>query len=287
MNNAPKMSSMARPIEAETEFARLLQEAPRPLLAPNQRLLVIFSAKSACTSVLIWFLHQIGHADVAYDYSRWPHHYRMGVYYKSRLYRMALKKRPSRYSVVRVVRDPFERAVSSFRHMLASGAGTDLAGKALRRNDIETAGLSFSEYLDFLDTCDLRTSDQHYALQRHPIEDVVPVDHLINISTENLFARLNDVEADLGLPITDFAQLSWLKHLDQARSPNRPGPVIDAYSRRFDREAARNEWPKSSAFLVPEARDRIARLYATDIQSYGATAPATLQRRLEPALASS
>jgi hypothetical protein len=250
-------------------------------------LLVIFSAKSACTSVLIWFLHQIGHGDAAQDYSRWPHHYRMGVYYKSRLYRMALKKRPSRYSVVRVVRDPFERAVSSFRHMLASGAGTDLAAKALRRNDIETAGLSFSEYLDFLETCDLRTCDQHYALQRHPVEDLVSIDHLINISTENLFARLNDVEADLGLPITDFAQLGWLKHLDQARSPNKPGSISDAYRRRFNREMARNEWPKSGAFLVPEARERIARLYATDIQSYGATAPESSRRHPERALASS
>jgi hypothetical protein len=89
------------------------------------------------------------------------------------------------------------------------------------------------------------------------------------------------------LPITDFAQLGWLKHLDQARSPNRPSAIIDAYSRRLDREVARTEWPKSSAFLVPEARERIARLYATDIQSYGAAASEYSQRHREHALAAS
>src|SRR5689334_25375638 len=102
----------APPPGAETGLGRLLWTDPRPLIHTPQRMIVVFSPKSACTSVLIWFYHQIGHTKAARDYASWPHNYRTDVYYRSRFYRRAFERDLSKFSLLRIVRDPFERAVS-------------------------------------------------------------------------------------------------------------------------------------------------------------------------------
>jgi hypothetical protein len=260
-----------------TELGRLFRTRPRPLIHPAARLVVIFSAKSACTSVVIWFLHHLGDADAARDHFRWPHRYRGQVYYKSPLYRSAFELDLENFTVVRVVRDPFDRTVSSFRHALKTSLADTHVPRVLGRSDISRDGLSFAEFLDFLEGSDLTTCNPHFLIQRHPLEDKLPVRHLINISTEDLFTRLNEVEADIGLPRTDFAALAWLHQVDdrrtrhdrrQRRAEERVH-VDDVYTHRFTQEVARRgPWPSYGAFLTPLARERIARLYAADIASY-------------------
>lgn len=269
------------PPGASSELGRLLWTDPRPLIFPRKRMIVVFSPKSACSTVVIWFLHQIGHAKAARDYSSWPHRYRTEVYYRSALYRNAYERNLSKFSLVRIVRDPLERAVSSFRQVQKGGlADREMAG-VLGRNDMSTTGLSFSEFLDFLERCDLRTCDPHFRIQRHPIEDRLPTRHLINASTENLLARLNQVEADFDLPVTDFGKLEWLQKISRKHSHvATPSIALDAYTHRFNRDAARSgSWPPYAAFLTPEARERLARLYATDIDAYGRAPAARGQPR--------
>jgi hypothetical protein len=268
------------PPGAASELGRLLWTDPRPLIYPRKRMIVVFSPKSACTNVVIWFFHQLGHSAAARDYSSWPHRYRTEVYYKSTLYRRAYERDLSKFSLVRVVRDPFERAVSSFRHVQKGGLADKEIGRALGRTDMSTAGLSFSEFLDFLERCDLNTCDPHFRVQRHPIEDRLPTRHLINASAEDLFSRLNEVEADFNLPITDFSTLEWLQKINRKhRHMEAPAAPADAYNHRFDRESARNgSWPPYSAFLIPVARERLARLYARDIEAYGGAAATPKQR---------
>ena len=262
------------PPGAASELGRLLWTDPRPLIFPRKRMIVVFSPKSACTSVVIWFFHQLGHTAAARDYSSWPHRYRTEVYYKSALYRRAYERDLSKFSLVRIIRDPFERAVSSFRHMQKGGLVDKEIARALGRNDMRTAGLSFSEFLDFLEGCDLNTCDPHFRVQRHPIENRLPTRHLINASAEDLFSRLNEVEADFDLSITDFSKLEWLQKINRKhRHVEAPASPADAYDHRFSREAARNgSWPPYSAFLTAVARERLARLYARDLKAYGADA---------------
>ena len=252
-----------------TEFGRLLWSRNPPLIHNDARMIVIFSPKSACSSVVIWFLHQIGEAQAAQQYHYWPHRYRIEVYYRSPQYRSAFDQDLENFSVVRVVRDPFERAVSSFRHVLGMRPLREKVSK-LSGIDIANDGMSFAQFLDFLDDCDLTTCDAHYGLQHHPIENRVPVSHLINVSTENLFARLNEVEADLGLPRTDFASLSWIHQTEHYRHkfPNATD-IGDPFTARLKpRAATRGPWPPNSTFLTAEAREHIADLYRVDLQSY-------------------
>ncbi len=261
---------LAPPPGAGTELGRLLWSSPQPLIHPAARMLVIFSPKSACTNVLIWFFHHLGHARVARQFHNWPHEYRERVYYYSQLYRKAYDLDFSTFKVIRVVRDPYERAASSFRHVLRIPfADRDIA-RRIGHRDMAGQGLSFSRFLDFLEKSDLASCDRHYGLQRHPVEDKLPVHYLINVSKDDLSKRLNDVEADLGLKHTDLPSMPWVKRLHRH---NRPAATLesasDLYTQPLTREqATAGPWPNSNALLTPEARARIARLYAADIKAY-------------------
>ena len=258
------------PSGAETELGRRLWMTPRPLIHPTARVIVIFSHKSACTSALVWFLHHLGHTKAAMDYHAWPHQYREEVYYHSQLYRRAYDLDLADFTLIRIVRDPWDRAVSSFRHALEWGYADTTIAKLLRRRDVASRGLAFAEFLELLERLDLTTCDEHFRIQRHPVENILPVHYLINVSTENLFTRLNDVEVELGLPRSDMAKMAWVRRL---RAHSRPlGEFVDAtdaYTRRLSRQDAKcGPWPPYEALLTPEARERIARMYRIDIESY-------------------
>ena len=83
----------------------------------------------------------------------------------------------------------------------------------------QTPGLSFAEYLDFLERLDLKTCDVHFAQQRHPIEDRLKINYLINVSTDDLYQRLNAIEADLDLKRTDLRTAEWVDQIDRRNQP--------------------------------------------------------------------
>jgi hypothetical protein len=254
-------------------IAQLLMRAPKPLIHPGARMIVVFSAKSACSVVVTWFFHQLGHARAAADYHHWPHRYRAEVYYRSQLYQKALQEDLSGYAVVKVMRDPFERAASSYRHALSTGYADRKLAAVLGRSDFREKGYSFAEYIDFLEQSNLEACDMHHRIQRHPVESVLPVRHLIDITREDLHARLQEVEAELGLPRTDFESGDWSRKIYQRGSPGRGASDAGAYEKRFNqRDARHGPWPSPGALLGPEARRRLASLYAIDIEGYSSPA---------------
>lgn len=248
----------------------LFQIAPRPLINPDARLVVLFSPKSACTNVVMWFFHHLGHGQKARDYAAWPHHYRTQVYSRSALYRKACRLDLSGFKVVKVIRDPFERAESAFRHALCTLLIRTEVAPLLGDPAIPREGLSFDRFLTFLERSDLTTCNPHFRPQRHPIEDVLPVHYLINITREDLHARLRDVERDLGLPTPGPELDDWLDSIRHHRRPlEELRDVDDLYHLPFTRRQARNgPWPPAGAFINPDARARLEKLYAVDIRHY-------------------
>lgn len=249
-------------------MARLLSRGPQPLIDPRNRMLVIFSPKSACSNVIVWLFHHLGHTQAARDYHHFPHRYRVEVYYHSSIYLDALKDDFTTYRVVRVIRDPFERAVSGYRHLLAHPKGR--LARRMRMTHVGRKGLSFSDYIKFLETLDLNNCDEHFAIQRHPIEDVLQTTELINVSTEDLYARLNEVEERFGLQRTDLRSSDWVSRVDQRNQPKHELEGNDIYTKPlFPDQAKKGPWPGYETLLTPDARARLARLYALDIDSYG------------------
>jgi hypothetical protein len=252
------------------KFSELLQVNPWPLINPDARLVVLFSPKSACTNVAIWFFHHLVGAATVRAYNDWPHRYRKRVYYPSDAYRKARAVDLTGFRVIRVIRDPFDRAASTYRHVLRTTLAETQIARALGEPDMLRKGLSFERYLTFLEQIDLKTCDPHFRPQRHPLEDVLPVDYLINISKEDLWTRLGGIERELGLPPSGAAVTDWMRSLDEGR---RPSPVLaDAADADMlvltKREARKGPWPRSKDLLTPRARERLARLYDVDIRSY-------------------
>lgn len=253
---------------AATRWRAALCQQEMPLLDPQGRFVVLFSPKSACSSVVIWFFHLLGLAEEARAYDEWPHEYRLKRFYKREDYLAArASSRPESVQVLKVVRDPLRRAVSSFRHALGLGYANAAIRQALGV-DVEAQGLSLRQFIDFLQTENLATCDPHHRQQWHPLEAVRTPDQLINIDRSDLFEGLNAFEARLGLPATDFAPLHWLHELQANRVPETmSGPIDALYNQPLTVEQARSgPWPDQ--LLSADARQRLERLYARDIALY-------------------
>jgi len=251
-------------------LAEMVWRKPRPLLMPETRVGLIFSPKSACSAAVIWFWRQSGHYDRARAFSEWPHDYRTRVYYNSDEYKNATKGDLESYRFVRVIRDPYQRVISSYRHFLATGYWRDQVSAFLGRDVGESNRLSFREFLDFVDSENIVTTEVHHRQQMHPVERFVEPYRVINVSKSDLFDELNRVEEELGLPHTPFAEFDWFHKVEHFRKAKEgEAPTENVPDLPFDRESARKlPWPERSAFLTPEMRERIEKIYARDFEQY-------------------
>ncbi len=197
---------------------------PEPLIDPQNRVVVIWSPKSACTATTIWFFHLCGLYEEAMAYDSWPHQYRQNVYRGSNLHRRGLTDDLRGYRIIRVVRDPYQRAISSYRHALMTGhLNAPMSAYRGRRTDNET-GYSLVDFLNCIGRRDLSVyvSNTHHAVQSQPIERVLPPTDVINVSKQDLFEQLNRIEAEIGVEPTEFETLSWFQSTEKARAGARP-----------------------------------------------------------------
>ncbi|HEX9905238.1 MAG TPA: sulfotransferase family 2 domain-containing protein [Propylenella sp.] len=272
----PTNPATLRILDAADWFRRLwadrLLEPPVPFLNPERSLLVIWSAKCACTVVYVWYLQSVGQLEAFRRSGLSAHAFRGQRYAKSDLFRRGKARMLDDYRIVHVIRDPCLRAVSAYRHELATGyADKRFSAAGLGPMD-HNSGFSFSRYLEYLETVDLSRANVHHKQQFHPVEKVKAADRVINISRQDLFTELNRLESEHGMPRTDFTALDWLHRKEDARRARTVsfarGGVADL---PFDAAAARGRapWPDYEQFLGPSVRRRIERLYATDFEAFG------------------
>ena len=152
-----------------------LHQRPLVLLDGRHRTVVSWAAKSACTHVVIWYLHRMGLLDEARAYHEWVHRYRREVLYSSQQYRNACFRLqlegPSAWHYVKVVRDPVARCVSSYRHALRFGYEDKRISQVLRRPIDHRQGFSYETFIEYLERIDLRGCNVHHRLQAHPLDD--------------------------------------------------------------------------------------------------------------------
>lgn len=233
---------------------------------------MLWSAKSACSLTFVWYLNQVGLLDDYLASGASPHEYRGTRYLKSDAFARGRSRMPDDFRIIHVIRDPYQRAVSSYRHVLATG----LADKRfVTFGDVRldrSSGFSFASYLDFLDTVDVSSTNLHHRQQFHPIERIKRADRVVNISNGDFHAALNHIERDLGLRHTDFGGLQPVL----GREENRRARTVafdtgNTSSLPLNAAAARGDapWPHYDQFLNAAVRGRIARLYAVDFEAFG------------------
>lgn len=247
-----------------------LRLGPQPLVHERRKIILIWSPKSACSTALIWFYKQTGLLEAAQTYHANPHNYRQDVLSRAGDYQRALNGPVADYDVIRVIRDPHDRAVSSYRHALRFGyedrAMAHLTGRTISRRE----GFSFAEFLEHLSNINIKRCNPHHRLQRHPVEDVLVPRWVINVSRQDLLKELNTVERTLGWDVTNFEAVDWITAVESRRKAGRGAIEGDASETKLSRiEAAPGgAWPERKALLTPERRAEIQRIYAEDFRAY-------------------
>ena len=244
---------------------------PRPLLNADKRLIVLWSPKSACTTVYVWFAKVSGFLDEVKAANKWPHVHRSAVFYHSDLYRRSLDGDLDGWRVVRVIRDPYARAVSIYRHALKTNFLEEEVHAHFGGRVSSEKGYSFMEFLGLLGTFDMTSCNPHCRPQFHPFEGKRRPDVTINISKQDLFTALNEVEDSLQLPRSNVAELTWLNEMEHKRKAKQvvlDGGEMDQVP--FTRQAARGQapFPQYDQLLTPAARTIVKQIYRIDFEAY-------------------
>ncbi|HEX3431082.1 MAG TPA: sulfotransferase family 2 domain-containing protein [Rhizomicrobium sp.] len=252
---------------APSNSSELLLAKPLPLVDKERRIIVLWSPKSACTTVYSWFSNICGFLDDVRNHDQFPHAHRTEVFRYSRRYLDSLACDTSDFSVIRIIRDPYARAVSIFRHALMwKFADKEAASMGLNFK----TGISFRQFLLMLDRLDMENVNVHYRPQWHPFESTHVPDTIINISKTDLFAELNAVERERGWPLTDFAAMKWLHELESSRRQ----PTLPSTAPMFDVPIVRKRPTRTSPFplyadlLTPEAKTLIQAVFEVDFAAY-------------------
>jgi hypothetical protein len=232
----------------------------------------MWSYKAACTTVIKWvFLHN-GLLPEALAYNSWVHKYRLHHYQKSDRYLGRLKAfARGKFDVIKVVRDPLDRAVSSYIHAYRTGYDDEAISKLIQRPLTRRQRFSFREFVAFLEQSDLHACNPHHRVQVAPVERHVLFGieprRIIKIE-QGLTAALSGVERSLGLPATDFSDPVFSSEHHTVRAAQH-GPAADLM------HFARHALPPASTFYDDDLRQRVARLYAEDFRRYAYSAEAT------------
>lgn len=248
-----------------------------PLVSRDFPIVVCWSPKAGCTTVLKWFLEHNGLLDEAVAHDPWVHGYRAsrlcaGEDYRRQCERLFGRRSADRF-IVKVIRNPDLRAVSGYLHLLrwghepawSAGAAVDRWKRqvGLRRQ----RGLSFRQFLGFLsdERRDGRAIDPHFRPQFEPLQD--PLVHA-HVPLERLSAGVAELE-----------RLFRLRHVDLDRlgGSNHHNPPTDDCGWPDSPATHPAEWrtvetlgvPAPEAFLDPDTLARVREVYRADHEAYG------------------
>ena len=244
---------------------------PKPLINKDKNLIVVWSPKSACTTTYVWFSHISGFANDVKNYASWPHRHRLEKYLKSDLYSGSAASGMETAKMLRIIRDPYARAVSIYRHALQTFfADKDMEIYSQGRTSAET-GYSFQTFLDLLLQLDMHRSNIHFRPQYHSFEMTRTADKVINITKQDLFTELNQFEVDQGFGKTNFEDLNWLHSLESKRKAKQErveGEGFDVTPHSRNQVANLGMFPSYDQLLTHEARQKIETIYKPDFDAY-------------------
>jgi hypothetical protein len=229
-----------------------------PLIDDAHRLVLLISPKAACTAAVKWFFRGAGVLDEALRMSPWVHDFRI----RSFDHRSGARQRlhgvlfDPRYRKVKVVRDPYDRAVSSFLHA-ARWADHFLPAAP--------PGFCFEDFLHAVQATPRAARDPHVAEQRSFWEWRWPgvVDELVR--AESLAEGLTALSDRLGIDNPFDAAFAESDHLARRQ------PVSVPAAHRIGFRAILERVPADYAdfYQDPAVRALAASIYAADFDAYG------------------
>ena len=248
----------------------LLRTPPRPIIDSRNRIVLLWSAKAGCTFAVKWLLNHMGLLDEALAYNPWIHRYRMDRLYQSHQHDASVKdfcKSPSSYRVVKFVREPFKRAVSSYVHASIYGYEDSRISTSLGRVVDDKSRFTFREFVSYLASINLRRCNIHHQLQTHELEHCVIPSPSFVINLDHSMESIPKLEAFWGLSQTD----PWL-YRESAHHTQTSSDASDQFSGDIAFNTSRRSAPvvpPYRTFYDMELEDQVYTLYAEDFLRYG------------------
>ena len=257
-----------------------LRTVRQPLHAAGFPVVLLFSQKAGCSSLVKWFFFQIGKLDEAMSYNNWIHRYRTEVFLRQPGYQsqtaqlLDSRERP----VIKLVRNPYDRAVSSFLHTVRGAGRKKEPGweMAILRAARERAGkpvgnrprLSFRDFMRHLaaNGTAFEQINGHVAQQYLPVEDGL-VARIIRL--ESFDADIRQVETDYGLKASPLELITTSRHhlnVDKAARGSGACAADQDIAYRHIRDEA---LPAYAAMYDAETTELVRTCFGDDFDKYG------------------
>ena len=255
----------------------------RILHDPDFPLVLLFSEKAGCTSLTKWFLFHIGKLEEANDYHHWIHRYRMDVRSRQQGYRkdaMRLLRRRER-PVVKLVRNPYSRAASSFLSTLNNAHGRaakswahELIVAARARAGKPAGGgtaLSFRDFVEFVaaNGTERPRINGHIARQHAAGEERL-VSRIVKL--EQFAVGIRQLESEYGLARSPLDLITASHH---HRSASKDGTVAPVWSADLEittkqvRQFRKGGNLSYDSLYDEKTRRLVRECFAVDFEAYG------------------
>lgn len=241
-----------------------------PHFDPKLPIILFWTPKSGCTTLMKWFFFQTGQLEKALEYNWWVHEYFKHIYnnnetHKNRLNWNLLHAKRDTY---KLVRDPYKRAVSAYLMLVndhepywKSEWGT--IREQLFNNRNSTRGLSFKEFLLYLKKmgADSPSLNRHFAQQYIAGEEMFVNKY---IYLENFSEQIAEIEKKYGLRRSDSEKLSDSPHNLRSRM------IFDGdYSGVNILDQSFPRFPSYKSFYNKETKRLVEEIYKIDFDKYG------------------
>ncbi len=238
----------------------------------NMPIILLWSEKSGCTSLVKWFFYQIGELDQAIKYHPWIHKYEFDVYKKKKEYRedvfnQLLNKEKD---VIKLVRNPYKRVISSFFTLLQDKDRYKKEWEDIRelvyKNRHSEEGISFKDFLYYLKNTgtNVEVLNGHLAQQYIEGEELI-VDKYIYL--ENFDEHIQEIEEYYGLEASPLSLITKSKH-HRTSLMNLTGNFADTKFKKLEKQL-----PTYKSFYDKEAVGLVEDIFKKDIECYNYKIP--------------
>ena len=247
----------------------ILKAQPRILINTDKKFVVFWSAKSGSTFILKWFLFHVGLLEQAKKHSSWIHDYRQ-VLYHSEKYLKTLNQPLENwreFRTLKLVRNPFPRAVSSYIHCLYMiKTNIESAILLMTRNGSEKLKekYSFAEFIERLEEVDIMKCNMHWRSQIHRAETGKNFKIKFLVKLENAHNRLPKIENRLNLKTSNLSLFSKSIHHNRVKEASSSEFIGNI---PFD-DSVRLDTPSYGNFYNKILKQKIVKIYLKDFEQY-------------------
>jgi hypothetical protein len=234
---------------------------PLPLYEKEFPLIFFWSPKSGCTSLTKWFFFQIGLLQKAIDYKS-VHLYRMEVYEMQENYNLKISEQllGDKKDVYKLVRNPYNRAVSSFFHTLAQKSIMNQVAPGIHN------GLSFKQFLYQVRNIGVKRGliNEHIA-QQYVEEEELFIKNYIHL--EDFGTKIRNIEKKYNLLESPILNIIKSPHHNTQKMTDK---VKQNFAEiKMSRETLNKSLPHYKNFYDKETRDLVREIFKKDFEKYG------------------